>query len=119
MLPCKEVHWRILPAISRELALRMEKDGIERRRIALALGTTCAAVSQYISGKRGRGAALSKGARQACKDLAKRMGQAAMRPEDTNAEISRIIVIAKGSRLGDSDPCMICGVGNAVRRRTR
>ena len=54
MLPCKEVHWTILPSVSRELAVMLEKENVPRKRIASALGTTPAAVSQYISGKRGR-----------------------------------------------------------------
>jgi predicted transcriptional regulator len=109
MLPCKEVHWKILPAVSRELALCLEEAGVGRARIARELGTTPAAVSQYISGKRG-GAAISPVAKKACCALARRMASGSVKGS-LNVEIARIIAIAKKSGLGDSDPCVVCAGG--------
>jgi len=50
----------LLPAIRRELAIALKKRGADQRTIARYLGITDAAVSQYISGKRGTECALPK-----------------------------------------------------------
>ena len=110
MLPCKEVHWKILPAVSRELALCLEESGESRAKIALALGTTPAAVSQYISGKRG-GAKINAKAKKACCCLAKKMAAGKVAGGRLNLEVARIIALAKKSGLGDSDPCVVCAGG--------
>lgn len=107
MLPCADVHWKILPAICREIALSMEKEGVKRGRIAASLGTTGAAVSQYISGKRG-GERLNAKAVAACRKLAKRIAKAGIGKGGIELEVSKIIVIAKKSKLGRNDPCAIC-----------
>jgi predicted transcriptional regulator len=107
MLPCSVVHWRILPAVSRELAACLEKDGCTRAKIASVLGTSEAAVSQYISGKRGSGR-LPKAARRACAILAKRIAKNSIEKGGIDVAISKIIVLAKGSKLGKNDPCAIC-----------
>ncbi len=110
MLPCSEVHWKILPAVSRELALCLEKANVGRAAIASALGTTPAAVSQYISGKRG-GAKINRKAKKACCALAKKMAGGKVGGKQLNVEVARIIAIAKQSGMGDSDPCVVCAGG--------
>jgi predicted transcriptional regulator len=112
MLPCADVHWKLLPAISRELAIAMGKEGMPQVKIASVLGTTTAAVSQYVSGKRG-GGKLGAKAREACRKLGKKIARGMVSGSEINSEIARIIVIAKGSRLGDEDPCAICMSGGA------
>lgn len=107
MLSCADVHWKILPAICRELAVALEKEGVPRSGIAGALGTTGAAVSQYISGKRG-GEKLNSKAVAACRKLAKKMARGKMDRAQIDLEVSKIIVIAKKSKLGRRDPCAIC-----------
>lgn len=111
MLPCADVHWKILPSISRELAVSMGKEGMAQTKIAAALGTTTAAVSQYVSGKRG-GGKLNAKAKEACLKLAKSMAKGKLGNDDLNSEIARIIVIAKGSKMGNNDPCAICMTGS-------
>jgi len=106
-MPCSEVHWKILPAISRELALALEREEVPRSRIASALGATPAAVSQYISGKRG-GRKLPKKAVRACKLLAKKIAAGRASPAQMQAETAKIVAIAKKSKLGKMDPCAIC-----------
>ena len=107
MLPCSEVHWKILPAICRQLAVCLEKLKAPRGKIAEVLGMTPAAVSQYISGKRG-GRKLNANAVAACEKLAKKISEGKVRGGGIEAEISRILVIAKGSKLGKKDLCAIC-----------
>jgi len=107
MLPCKEVHWKILPAISREIALCLEKAAMPRSKIAQALGTTPAAVSQYVAGKRG-GMKLDKDVKEACKSLAGKISAGNESGQSLNFEIAKIIAIAKKSKLGKDDPCIVC-----------
>lgn len=107
MLPCADVHWKILPSISRELATWMGNSGMPQTKIAAALGTTTAAVSQYVSGKRG-GEKLGAKTKEACRKLAKKIAAGTVAKGEINSEIARIIVIAKGSKMGKNDPCSIC-----------
>jgi len=107
MLPCSEVHWKILPAVSREIALCLEKAEVPQSRIAAALGTTPSAVSQYLKGKRG-GMKLEKDVKEACKSLAEKIAAGEVSGQSLNLEIARIIAIAKKTKLGENDPCVIC-----------
>ena len=53
-LPCEKVVWYILPIIRKEFARVLhEKYGFSQREIASLLDLTEAAVSYYLSGKRG------------------------------------------------------------------
>ncbi|MBS3167409.1 helix-turn-helix domain-containing protein [Candidatus Woesearchaeota archaeon] len=45
--------WYILPALRRAIALELQHKGLRQNKIAELLGITEAAVSQYLSGKRG------------------------------------------------------------------
>jgi len=107
MMPCSEVHWKILPAICRELSVRLEKEKVPRSSIAKALGTTPAAISQYIAGKRG-GEKLCPGAVEACRRLARKIASGHASGRQIQAETAKIVAIAKKSRLGKDDPCLIC-----------
>jgi predicted transcriptional regulator len=107
MLPCSDVHWKLLPAILRELTLSMGKEGMAQSKIAAALGTTSAAVSQYVSGKRG-GEKLEAKAVSACRKLAKKLAAGKVTKGELDFEVAKIVVLAKKSKLGDMDPCAIC-----------
>ena len=115
MLPCSEVHWKILPAVSRQLALCMEKEKVPRASIAAALGTSEAAVSQYISGKRGAGK-LPAAAKKECAALAKKFASGKVKARDMDVGISMIVVTVKGSGLGKRDPCAICMTAKRKKR---
>ena len=55
MMPCESVIWNILPAIRRELTRKLVFDfRVKQRQAAQLIGMTDAAVSQYLSGKRGK-----------------------------------------------------------------
>ena len=51
--PCQAVVWYLLPSIGAELARELAKRGMPQKEIAMKLGITPAAVSQYIKGVRG------------------------------------------------------------------
>ena len=53
-MPCEIITWYMLPAIRRELAIRLiEHHGCTQKEAAGLLGLTSAAVSQYLARKRG------------------------------------------------------------------
>lgn len=72
-LPCEIAVWYLLPVLKSELAKELVSSGLSQREVAEKLGVTQAAVSQYISGKRGNGIASTKYMGQDIKKLAKRM----------------------------------------------
>ena len=59
MIPCEQIHWTLVPAIKRELALDWIVMGIKQKDIAKMLGSTESAVSQYAKQKRGKNEVLS------------------------------------------------------------
>ena len=53
--PCEQIVWTLLPAIRKELTISLIKQHkITQKEAAEKLGLSEAAVSRYISGKRGR-----------------------------------------------------------------
>jgi predicted transcriptional regulator len=52
-LPCQEVVWDLLPAIRAALAAALVRKGLSQLEVARLLETAPAAISQYLSGKRG------------------------------------------------------------------
>ncbi|VVB73128.1 Homeodomain-like domain protein [uncultured archaeon] len=53
MIPCELVVTKLLPTIRRQAVSRMLKEGKSQREIAKELGLTEAAISYYVSKKRG------------------------------------------------------------------
>lgn len=106
MLPCAQVHWKILPKIYKAIAFELETNKIPRKRIAKILGTTQAAISQYLTGKRGTGK-LSRKAQIACKKLAKKIIQNKINEKSIDVEMARIIAIQKKSKE-KIHPCIVC-----------
>jgi predicted transcriptional regulator len=60
-LPQEIEVWYIIPAIRRELAKQLIKKGLKQREVAEILGTTEAAVSQYLHKKRAQEIKFPKG----------------------------------------------------------
>jgi len=52
--PCEIIVWNIVPIIRKEFAIKLIQDhGLTQRNAAKKLGITEAAISRYVSGKRG------------------------------------------------------------------
>jgi predicted transcriptional regulator len=52
-LPCETAVWYLLPVVKSELAKELSDRGMSQKKIAEVIDVTQAAVSQYISKKRG------------------------------------------------------------------
>jgi len=63
----------LIPAIRRELALSMKEEGRQSKDIAVALGITEAAVSQYLHGKRACDVDLGNEAKTAIREASARI----------------------------------------------
>ena len=51
--PCEIIVWNVLPSIRAALVEELVKSGISQKEVSKMLGITPAAVSQYVSKKRG------------------------------------------------------------------
>ncbi len=102
-LPQEIEVWYIIPAIRREMAICLSKEyGTSYDEIAVIMGLTKSAISQYISGKRVERIIMHPGALKevkiSCKRIAKRKG-------NTTREILRILDVIKKKKLH----CEFCG----------
>ncbi|HHF55590.1 MAG TPA: helix-turn-helix domain-containing protein [Thermoplasmatales archaeon] len=52
--PCEYIVWGVLPCIRKKLAEVLYKKGLSQKEIAEMLGVSNAAISQYLSNKRGK-----------------------------------------------------------------
>jgi len=116
--PCIAAVWYLIPAVSASLAKRLARQGLSQAQIASKLGITRAAVSQYISGKRGTELKLGKKSTKALDALAKKLASA--KPDSADAELSLamcgICAIARKEKVlcglhrksGADKGCKIC-----------
>ena len=51
--PCEYIVWNVLPCIRKHLAEALHRKGLSQREVASMLGVSDAAISQYLSDKRG------------------------------------------------------------------
>lgn len=71
--PCELIVWYLLPAIRSELAKQIKKERFTQKDIAKKLGITPAAVSQYMSEKRGQDIEFPGNIKEMITALAKRI----------------------------------------------
>jgi predicted transcriptional regulator len=95
-MPCEIIMWYILPGIRREIAKSLLKNGLNQKETAKKLGVTDAAVSQYLSEKRGGVEIKDKKILVEIKNSAKRIvaGDKSIMVEET----CRICNLIKSSR---------------------
>ncbi len=70
LMPQEIEVWYILPAIRRELTTALKEKGIPQKEIAILLGITESAVSQYLHEKRGHGIKFNRKLLQYIKESA-------------------------------------------------
>ena len=114
--PCIAAVWYLIPAVSASLAKQLAKEGLSQSEIASKLGITRAAVSQYISGKRGTELKLGRKSKKALDALAKKL--AASKADDAGLSLAmcEICAIARKEKVlcglhrksGADKACKIC-----------
>jgi uncharacterized protein len=73
VMPQEIAVWYIIPSLRKEIAKAMIAEGIPRKRVGVVLGLTQAALSQYVSSKRGTNLSFSKGQKELIKKTAKKI----------------------------------------------
>lgn len=68
--PCQRIVWDVLPAIRAAVAVKLVKCGVSQAEAAKLLDLVPAAISQYVSGKRGYRIEFEEGVHQAIEKLA-------------------------------------------------
>jgi predicted transcriptional regulator len=115
--PCEIIIWKILPTIRSELARTLVSEhNLSQREAARRLGLTDAAVSQYLSEKRGTTRITDEAIKKEIKEAAARI--ASERSEPVVTELCLICNLFKERKLlskmyksetGDTLPeCLIC-----------
>jgi len=97
--PCGLVVWHLLPAIRSELAKALDREHILQKNTAKFLGMTPAAVSQYISGKRGGDMELPGEITLKINELAKRIINEDMSPFEVMKSICPICIEARKKKI--------------------
>ncbi len=100
--PCEIIVWDVLPCIRRELAKSMAEMGLSETKIAEMIGVTVAAVSQYLSDKRGTKTSFDGDLQEEIKKSADKI----VNGEDAVKEICRICSLIK-VKEGIEVPCGI------------
>lgn len=114
-LPQEIEVWYIIPAIRKEIAAALQKKGMKQKEIALRLGVTDAAVSQYFSSKRGSEVRFSRKIKNEIGESVERI----LKGSSVLPEIQRICRICKEDRLccyvhkhhGAPKDCRVCFPG--------
>ena len=88
--------WYIIPAIRREIAKEMKNFGVSQAKISKTLEITAAAVSQYISSKRGKKVVFPSAITKKIKAASFRLKN---NPEDITKEIQKIVYHIRNSGL--------------------
>jgi predicted transcriptional regulator len=115
--PCEIIIWKILPTMRSELARNLvEEFGLSQREAAKKLGLTDAAVSQYLSKKRGTARITDDGLKKEIRASAKRIAEG--KADHVVAELCLICQYFKERKLlnkiykaetGENLPdCLIC-----------
>lgn len=89
--PCEMIVWTVLPCIRKKLAKNLLGKGLSQKEIAEKLGVSNAAISQYITDKRGGNVKLS----DEIDEEIEKSANAILNGEDAVKEICRICKIIK------------------------
>ncbi|MHC1574233.1 MAG: transcriptional regulator [Candidatus Methanogasteraceae archaeon] len=99
-VPCENVVWYVLPAIRSELAKELAK-AMSQKEISEILGITQAAVSQYVSNKRGSKIELQDDVKGDIANLAADIARG-----ETDDLMMRICEICR--KIREDEHCEIC-----------
>lgn len=83
--------WYIIPALRREMAIELRKRSVSQSAAAGLLGITEAAVSQYISGKRGKDVRFGK----SVKSEIRKSSEAVQKGANAMEELHRLTTLCR------------------------
>jgi uncharacterized protein len=114
--PCIAAVWYLIPAVSAGLAKRLAKEGLSQSQIAEKLGTTRAAVSQYLSGKRGTELRLGPKSKAKVAEIARKLAKEGASDSELSLAMCGICAIARREKVlcglhrkkGADKACKIC-----------
>lgn len=98
-LPQELEVWYIIPTIRKELALAMKNNGLKQVEIAKMLDVTKAAITQYVSEKRGNEIKFDENIKKEIKNSSKRINN----KTDALREIQHLIKITREEKV-------VCGL---------
>lgn len=102
--PCEEIVWEVLPGIRATIAQELVRRGVSQREVSRLMDVTPAAVSQYVSGKRGYNIVFRDDIREEISRLAEDLMNG-----DASDLIERICEICKKARGEELCPVEIRG----------
>ena len=114
--PCIAAVWYLIPAVSASLAKQLAREGLSQSQIAAKLGITRAAVSQYISGKRGTELRLGPKSKKRLSALARKLAKSDSGDAELSLAMCGICAIARKEKVlcglhrksGADKACKIC-----------
>lgn len=94
-LPCEIVVWYLVPVIKSELAKDLVDRGMTQKKVAEVIDVTQAAVSQYISKKRGGNVQLAPQMKEDIKSFVDRVINGKTKKEDIQKLICKECMLAR------------------------
>ncbi len=88
-LPCEIAVWYLIPVVKSELAKELVNRGLTQKEAAEKLGVTQAAVSNYMSEKRGVGDKSIKSIKEEILELAEEM----VKPDSSETKVAQTICL--------------------------
>ena len=104
-LPCEIVVWYVIPVVKSELARAMVKKGMTQKSVSEVIGVTQAAISQYMSRKRGSGMELTDEMKLLLNDFAESVANGTTGNKDIREFICKECKIAMDAGLIEKFCC--------------
>ncbi len=104
-LPCETVVWYLVPVIKSELARELSGRGMTQKKTADIIGVTQAAVSQYLSKKRGGSVKLTGDMKKEIKLFADRVVNDKVGEKDLQKLICKECAIGRKSGILEDFVC--------------
>ena len=99
--PCEYIVWNVLPCIRRKIAEELLSKGLKQCEVAEKIGVSSAAISQYLSDKRGKMEPMNG----AIENEIKKSADAVLNGSDIISELCRICSLLKHEKQFDNLIC--------------
>jgi len=99
--PCEYIVWNVLPCLRKNLAEMLHQKGMSQKEVAEILGVSDAAISQYLSNKRGAGRKFN----DKIKEEIARSADVLINGGDVVSELCRICSFIKKEKMLKEEIC--------------